>query len=304
VATLNKLMGTMEKLLISGEELTPAEVDIFNQKGNNYLLEQPRLLAGFDKNGTATLNILNNFTPWDVLNLFSYDKEGNLDIARTTEKSVLAALTPFLKVPLTAAIQRDFFTGRTVEESARIPGNLDNNIGYVLPQWAKDLIGFESRQHLVSGKTHTYINPFFSYYTMQFVPALREYIKPITEIDKQNGSWLTAPLHYAMKIINPIQKIEYDFKTQEQNELLSLDRDMKDIQTNLVFAKVRGDGQGKDTSYEFEDNLSRLQRYLMSLDEKNRVRQSFNVRGTGLQGIIDESAQPIESPQVQAPTFK
>jgi hypothetical protein len=300
VATLNKLMATMEKLLISGEELTPAEVDIFNQKGQNYLLEQPRLLAGFDKNGTATLNILNNFTPWDVLNLFTYDKEGNLDIARTAEKSVLAALTPFLKIPLTVALNRDFFTGRTIQEVSKIPGNLENNIGLVLPQWAKDLIGFEARQHLVTGRTYTYINPFLSYYSMQFIPALREYIKPMTEVDKQNGSWLTAPLHYAMNLIDPVQRIEYDFKTQEQNQLLNLERDLRDIQTNLVFAKIRGDGQGKDTSYEFEDNLARLQRYLLALDEKNKTRANFSVRGTGLQGLVDEdNPQPIEPPSIQ-----
>src|SRR4030095_5745845 len=101
----------------TGEQLTPAEENIYNQKGNNFLLEQPVLLSGFDKTGTATLNVLNNFTPWDVLNLLTYDKEGNVDVARTAERTFLSAMTPFLKIPASFAANRDFFTGRTIEEA-------------------------------------------------------------------------------------------------------------------------------------------------------------------------------------------
>lgn len=301
IATIEKLMRTTEKLLISGEELTPAEVDIFNQKGENYLLEQPRVLAGFDKNGTATLNILNNFTPWDVLNLFTYDKEGNIDIARTAEKTFLSAMSPFLKIPATAMLKRDFFTGRTIDEMSRIQGNLDISLGRVIPDKMKELIGWETRTNIVSGKTSTYINPFLSYYSMQFVPALREYIKPLTDLDKAKGNWLTGIAHYVTTLLDPIQKVEYDFKAQEQNQLLSLSKDLNDIQEGLVKAKIKGDAVGTDTSFEFNDNLKRLQTYLKILDERNKARQDSTVRG---QGLGMQQTEPTGVPTAQENNFR
>lgn len=306
VATVDKLLRTTEKLLITGEELTPAEVDIFNQQGENYLLEQPRILTGFDKTGTASLNILNNLTPWDVLNLFTFDREGKLDIPRTMEKTFLSALTPYLKIPLSAATQRDFFTGRTIDEASRISGNLDYSIGKVIPNAFKDLIRWEVRTNHITGKTTTYINPFVSYYSMQLFPALREYIKPLTDLEKTDG-FLWSSVHAARKLIDPTSQQDYDFKYQEQNQLFTLQRDFDEIEKGLVKAKLKGDAVGKDTSFEFEDNLIRLQTFMKVIDERNKARQDFSVRGPGMGNIgaaIDANQVPTDIPQISEPSFK
>lgn len=307
VVTLEKIFRTTEKLLTSGEELTPAEENIFNQKGNNFLLEQPRLLSGFDKTGTSTLNVLNNFTPWDVLNLLTYDKEGNVDVARTAERTFLSAMTPFLKIPFSFAANRDFFTGRTIDEASRISGNLDYSIGKVLPDWAKDLVRFETRTNEITGKTTTYLNPYISYYSMQFVPSLREYIKPLTDLDKVNGNFITSAVHYVRKLIDPINEQKYDFQYQQQSELFSTIKDLNDINKGFVKAKLKGDAVGKDTSFEFEDNLLRLQRFLEVIDERDKARANSTVRGVGMTGTttnIPPDTVPSEVPPIQEPSFK
>jgi len=285
VATLNKLMATTEKLLISGEELTPAEVDIFNQNGENYLLDQPRLLSGFDKNGTATLNILNNFTPYDVLNMLQYDKQGNIDISRTAERTFMAALSPFLKLPITFAEKKDLFTGRTIEDASKISGNLDISLGKIIPDSIKQLMSWEVRKHEITGKVSTYINPFFSYYMMQFIPQLRNFMKPLSELDKVKGGFLKSGMYVAMNIFDPIKSQQYDFKYNEDNENYRLSKDLNDIESGFVKAKIRGDAIGTDSSFEFEDNQKKLQLLFQSIDERTKARQGTGVRGLGVGNV-------------------
>ena len=309
LATIEKLMRTTEKLLLTGEELNPAEVDTFNQKGENFILEQPRLLSGFDQSGTATLNLLNNLTPYDVLNLSVYDKQGEIDIKRSAEKVFLAAMTPFLKVPIETLANKDFFTDRTIQEAyEKIPGNLDEKIGGAIPQWARKLTGFEVRKNEITGKTSTYINPYISYYAMQFIPQLRQIIKPVADVDLQKNGYLWSPVSAAMKYFSPINTKNVDLQEMNEFQQLNLAKDIKEMESAFLKSKIRGDRIGGDTSFEFEDNLKKLQMYLQTLDEVNNKRQQ-QIRGQGIGGagvnaIQSPSQVPTQAQVVTEPTFR
>lgn len=298
-ATTEKLMRTMEKLLVTGEELNEGEVHIFNEKGNNFLLEQPRLLTGFDNSGRATLSLLNNLTPYDVLNLQVYDKDGDLDIERTAEKGVLAALTPFLKVPLEALINRDFFTGKTIDQAAKF-GNIEGSIGKIIPQSLKELMGWETATNKLTGKTTTYVNPFLSYYTMQFIPALRDVVK--SQEDQEYDS-LMGPAEAAMRIIlessNPVKSKDVDIKEMGIRSLLRRDKDLEEIKASMIRAKI----EGRDS--EFEKHKQDVLRYAKILSENQKIRSQFDIRGLGLkQNIIPGVKPEVPEQPTQQQDFK
>lgn len=308
LTTIEKLMRTTEKLLITGEDLNQSEVDTFNQKGNNYILEQPRLLAGFDKEGTASLNLMNNLTPYDTLNLLTYDKDGNIDMQRSAEKTFLAALTPYLKIPVNLMLPRDFFTGKTIQEVAsKFEGNLDQSLGKALPQFVKDAMSWEVRKHELTGKTYTYINPYIAYYSMQFIPALREYIRPLQELDNKVDGHVWGPLNAAMKYVFPVNQKGVDLQEMNQYQILNKVEEINKINGALVTAKLRGDAIGKDTSFEFEDNLKKLQQYLQVLDLTQKERTQ-PIRGKGIGGNLLQAPQgteiPTNPPIVAEPSFK
>jgi hypothetical protein len=295
---MEKTMKTFEKLLISGEELNDAEVNIFNEKGNNYLLEQPRLLSGFGEDGKATINILNNLTPFDVLNFFTYDDQGQLDYKRTAERSILGALTPFIKVPLSKLVDRDFFTGKTIEQSSTL-GNIEGSLGKILPQFAKDLMSWEDRTNLVTGKTTTYVNPFLSYYTMQFIPALRDVVNPLKDVELEG--YVMGPLAGAMRIlgeeISPVKTKQVDLKELGEYSMVRKEKEIKEAEAGLGSSKIKG------SEALFEKHLNDLNNYIRLLSENSQARKNLAVRGVGINPNIpqDQVSSPI--PQGEQ-TFK
>jgi hypothetical protein len=286
VATLEKMMRTMEKLIITGEELTDAEVHTFNEKGNNFILEQPRLFTGFDGHGRGTLNVLNNLTPYDVANFLVYDSTGDVDVERSVEKSVMAAVTPFLKVPLSWVMDRDFFTGKTIEQASRL-GDLEGSLGKVIPKFAKDLMGWETRQHKITGEVTTYINPFLSYYTMQFVPALRDVVNVFKDTDplEQRG-YVMGPLMAAMELMVPATKqTNVDFRKMSEFSILRKSKEIRELEREMAQAIV----EGSDVT--FNQRYGELLRHINILQENVKQRNGM-IRGlgiAGLQGMTDET---------------
>ena len=295
---MEKTMKTFEKLLISGEELNDAEANIFNEKGNNYLLEQPRLLSGFDGEGKATLNILNNLTPFDVLNFFTYDDQGQLDYKRTAERTVLGALTPFIKVPLSKLVDRDFFTGKTIEQSSNL-GNVEGSLGKILPQFAKDLMSWEDRTNLVTGKTTTYVNPFLSYYTMQFIPALRDVVNPLKDVELEG--YVMGPLTGAMRIlgeeISPVKTKQVDLKELGEYSMVRKEKEIREAEQQAVSGKIKG------SEALFQKHMNDLQNYIRLLSENSKARQGLAVRGVGINPNIPVEQQTSPIPQGDQ-TFK
>lgn len=274
-AMFNKAIGLMEKLLVSPEDtLNPSEREIF---GDSFYVEQPRLFTGFDKDGAAKFNILNNMTPLDALSLLVYDTKTNkLDLKRSAEKTILAALTPYLKVPLEVAMDKNFFTQQVVSEGQKF-GNLSR---VPLPEWVKDAIGWEDRTNLRTGKTSTYINSYFGYFMTSVVPALRQFIN-FGDVDK-------SLLDKSMEIITGVVPRGIDLKEIRQWQALSDRKQVREFVGQIRTARLKG----ADTL--FEQYMSEYKEFLEVIKQGNAVKNQNEIRGLGIGG---QRTQQLEQEQ-------
>lgn len=267
VAAANKITGLMEKLLVSPEDtLNPSEREIF---GDSFYIEQPRIFSGFDKDGGAKFNILNNMTPLDALSLFVYDKKGNMDYQRTIEKTVLAAITPFLKVELEWALNKNFFTGRVVDEGQKL-GNLKDTVSAVLPDFAKEAIGWEDRVNLRTGKTSTYINSFLGYRMLSYIPALKQFIN-LGDEDK-------SALDKSMEIITGVVPKNVDLKELKDWQNISNTTKIRDFVSEIRMAKAKG------ANTEYEKSLAEYRDFLNVIKDGNLIKNQYETRGLGISG--------------------
>lgn len=275
IAGANKFVGLLERLLVDeNDTLNPSEREIF---GDSFYVEQPRVFTGFDKDGKAKFNILNNMTPLDALSLMVYDpKTGELNLQRTIEKTVLATITPFLKVPIEMAIDKNFFTGRTVSEGQRI-GDYS-----FLPGFVKDAIGWEDRTNLSTGKTATYVNTYLGYSVMNAVPALRQFLN-IGDTSKSN-------LDKAMEFVVGVVPKGIDLKELKEWQSLGDLSKIRDITDNIRNAKLRGGNT------EYESSLQEYRDYLEVIKQGNILKNQNQVRG---QGILGQRQQIEEEKALQ-----
>jgi len=264
VSSGQKIVSLMEKLMVDKtEQLTPAEREIF---GDSFLIEQPRLFSGFDNTGKAKFNVFNNMTPLDALSFFAYDKSGNLDLERTAQKTVLAALTPFIKVPLESAIDKNFFTGRTITEGGKL-GDLSNGVSMYLPNVVKQAIGWEDRTNMRTGKTQTYINPYLAYYTFSAIPALKQFIQPLDA-----GK---SALDGAMSFITGIVPSGIDLKEAQEFQQLGEQAELNKLKSNIRLGVLRG------SKNQYEQAQEEYQEYIKTLMTKRQA--PGEVRGQGIQ---------------------
>lgn len=295
-ATMEKVLRTMEKLLVTGETLNPAELNVFNEKGNNFALEQGIQLSGFDKEGRGTFNVLNNLTPFDILNFFVLEDDGTVDWKRTTEKSIYGALTPYIKLLVAGLADKDFFTDKTIEQASKL-GNVEGSLGKVLPQWAKDAIGWENRYNAITGKTAVYANPFIAYYMMQLFPPLRDIVKGNENVDFQNGNKIGNALFAAMNTIvevaKPIKSKQFDLKEMEEFSMLKTLKDFTELRDKIFGANIRGSQNDADR---FEREL---ELFMSTLDKNQEARAKGNIRGQGLGANVmatDQAPTSLERP--------
>ena len=274
-AMFNKAIGLMEKLWVSPEDtLNPSEREVF---GDSFYVEQPRLFTGFDKDGAAKFNILNNMTPLDALSLLVYDTKTNkLDVKRTAEKTILAALTPYLKVPIEVAFDKNFFTEQIVSEGQKF-GNLSR---VPLPEWVKDAIGWEDRTNLRTGKTSTYINSYFGYFMTSVVPALRQFIN-FGDVDK-------SLLDKSMEIVTGVVPRGIDLKETRQWQALSDRKQVREFVGQIRTARLKG----ADTL--FEQYMSEYKEFLEVIKQGNAAKNQNEIRGLGIGG---QRTQQLEQEQ-------
>jgi hypothetical protein len=274
-AMFNKAIGLMEKLLVSSEDtLNPSEREVF---GDSFYVEQPRLFTGFDKDGAAKFNILNNMTPLDALSLLVYDTKTNkLDVKRTAEKTILAALTPYLKVPIEVAFDKNFFTEQVVSEGQKF-GNLSR---IPLPEWVKDAIGWEDRTNLRTGKTSTYINSYFGYFMTSVIPALRQFIN-FGDVDR-------SLLDKSMEIVTGVVPRGIDLKETRQWQALSDRKQVREFVGKIRTARLKG----ADTL--FEQYMSEYKEYLEVIKQGNAAKNQNEIRGLGIGG---QRTQQLEQEQ-------
>lgn len=263
VAAANKLTGLMERLLTGeSDTLSPSERAIF---GDSFLVEQPVVYTGFDKEGKAKFNVLNNMTPLDALSLMVFDrKTGDFDARRTVEKTVMAALTPFLKIPVELAIDKNFFTGRTVSEGQRL-GDYS-----FLPKFVKDAIGWEDRVNLSTGKTQTYVNTYLGYSVMNGIPALKQWLN-IGDSSKSN-------LDKAMEFVVGIAPRHIDLKEQKEWQAIGNVSHLREITDEIRNAKLRG------ATTDYEQYLEEYRNFLEVIKAGNKLKNASQVRGLGIMG--------------------
>jgi hypothetical protein len=274
-AMFNKAIGLMEKLWVSPEDtLNPSEREVF---GDSFYVEQPRLFTGFDKDGAAKFNILNNMTPLDALSLLVYDTKSNkLDVKRTAEKTILAALTPYLKVPIEVAFDKNFFTEQIISEGQKF-GNLSR---IPLPEWVKDAIGWEDRTNLRTGKTSTYINSYFGYFMTSVIPALRQFIN-FGDVDR-------SLLDKSMEIVTGVVPRGIDLKETRQWQALSDRKQVREFVGQIRTARLKG----ADTL--FEQYMSEYKEYLEVIKQGNAAKNQNEIRGLGIGG---QRTQQLEQEQ-------
>lgn len=224
--TVDKTFKLFEKLLVSGESLTE------EQRGYlpGFILEQPRLFKGFDKEGKATFNLLSNLSPIEAIALMKHDKAGDVDFARTAQATVFAALTPFLKIPAELALNRNFFTDQAVEKAGRM-GDIDSNLGRVLPQPIKDMIGWEVRNDS-QGNATVYINPYLAHASLSAFPALKTFIKPF---DAE-----TSLVDGLTEVLTGVSTVKVDLKRSMISQQVKARQEAKELMKRMRSAKVRG----------------------------------------------------------------
>jgi hypothetical protein len=291
--TVEKVVKLMDKLF-SGTTLTPAEQDTF---GSSFPVDQPRVFKGFDKDGKAGFNVLNNLSPFDVLNIFVHDpRTGEIDYRRSVEKSVLAAMTPYLKVPLELLIPSgegngkrgyQFFTDKPITQAGRM-GNIDKTIGSVIPDFAKKAMGWENRVDQRSGAVSVYVNPYLAYTMTTMVPGLKSYIN-VGDEDK-------TPLERGLEILTGINPVKMDLKAQQQINMLKDRKELTRLKSSIRGA-VRKDSQTEYDS-DRQDYLN-----LMQLIQQKRSTVG-DVRGQGLQNPLSANGQVPTTNVVQTQIFK
>lgn len=266
--TGEKLMKLMEKLIVSeNDTLTPSEQESIP----GFVLEQPRLFRGFDKDDKAKFNIFNNMTPLDALSILQYDKTtGELDYRRTMEKTVLAQLTPFLKIPLEEITNKNFFTEQTIDKAGKLGDINDSTISAVMPDEFKQLIGWENRIDKRTGKQSVYINPYLAHRALGFVPGLKSWI-----IDPSDQG--QSELERAMEFISGIKTERYDLKEQAHYKKLKQYNDLKEAQARIRSAWKRG------SQSEFEKAKADL-KTLVEVIKENKIDAS-QVRGRGINPV-------------------
>lgn len=272
-AAANKLTGLMERLLVGDDQtLNPSERAIF---GDSFLVEQPIIFTGFDKEGKAKFNILNNMTPLDALSLMVYDsKTGEFDAKRTAEKTILASLTPFLKLPIESVADKNFFTGRTISEGQRI-GDYS-----FLPKFVKQAIGWEDRVNLATGKTATYVNTYLGYSVMAAIPALKQWLNI--------GDSSKSILDKAMEFVVGVSPRNVDLKEQKEWQALGDVSKIRTITDEIRNAKIRG------ANTEYEQNLEEYRNFLEVIKAGNKLKNQYQARGLGILGqkqLADQQQQ-------------
>lgn len=272
-----KLIGKM----FNGEGMTPAEQESIP----GYILEQPRIYTGFDKEGKAGFNVFNSLTPYDAISLLVRKRDGGIDYSRSVEKSILAAVTPFLKVPLELKFNKNFFTGRTLDEAGKLKGVDDSSkMNAVLPQFVKDAIGWEVRT-TPKGGTQVYVNPYFAHTMGSAIPGIKSYVNL--------GDGTQSHLERSMNLIFGIQKVKVDLKEQSDWNALKDQKELTDIKARMKAAQLKG------SENEFEKAFRDYNEFIRAIDIKQGLEGQNNIRGTGL-----NTANPTEPGSPTTSTFK
>src|SRR5262249_47682148 len=141
VATTNKVLELVSDIYTQDDQgrprtLSREQLEMFMPK---FLLDQPRIFAGWDQGGDPRFLTFQGMTPFDVLSTFTLqDKQGRIDWRATAEKSLGGMFTPLIKVPVELLANKEFFTQRVIDDATggrgKLRGVKDTMLDAVLPQ--------------------------------------------------------------------------------------------------------------------------------------------------------------------------
>jgi hypothetical protein len=285
-ATLNKVAELFSDLLVgeNGEPstLTQAQRELF---GESFLIDQPRIYRGLDKDGKAVFNAGSNFSPFEVFSLFNVVRDnGELDLAATARKTIGGALTPFIKIPAELVLNREFFTDKVIEDARGYGGagktsiGKDSALAQAIPDTIKEMIGWEWGTDRKTGKERAYINPYFAYTMAQLAPPVaNQFIKPLKDDE--------TVLDRAMKVALGVSEQSIDF---EQAKGIRATEDKKlvaELKQRVVAARRTG------RKGSLEEAQADYRKVLQAVQERR-------------QRLASIQAAPTNAPQLQPPAVE
>jgi hypothetical protein len=226
-----------------------------------FILEQPSTFARFGPNRIAEFNAFNNFTPIDILNFADSPGEDKIDIGRTVQKTFLSTLAPALKVPIELALDKEFFSGRTISDARRLAGagNVAHGLDQILPTAVKQAIGWEVGRNIRTGKEQVYINPYIAYAMRSQVPVLREVIR-MTDPE-------LTPTQKVLALLAGVTTYKVDLSEQRRYKQNAYQREKRDAQARMQDALKEGrTGSYEKERQELQDLIQRHMEEIKGLD--------------------------------------
>jgi hypothetical protein len=199
--------------------------------GQGILIEQPRVYEGRDENGNLVFKAPSGLQPWDLLDLVVTDPiTKQVDYRRTFNKTFLAQLTPFIKIPLEQAAGKQFFSDRALKNAGRLGRVSDETMSGILPDPIKELIGWEVHR---DGKV--YINPYLAYTNANVFPFLNRFIKNAGGGPGIAGT--ETPLNMAMDLLLSVRTEILDPKEAASELRMFEDMELREIRKELKEAR-------------------------------------------------------------------
>lgn len=238
--SINKLYNTLWNNDPAGAQLT----DVERRSLDGYLLEMPLMFLGMNKDKKARLMAFNNFNLVDTWQMGVWNQDGTLDRSRTFQKTVLAALTPFVKVPLELAFDKSFFTDRAVSEHSKLMGvgNYGEIFNRALPEEVKRFVGFEVADDYAGRKT-AYLNPYMLFIAHQLFPPMRDLIRTADNNEEA--------LTWAMEVFGGTSIYDRDLKMSAQWKKITFDKKKKEIESEIK--KAAGKGRARQMETDFDE---------------------------------------------------
>jgi hypothetical protein len=198
--------------------LSREQLEMFMPK---FLMDQPRIFWGWGPDENPKFSTFQGMTPFDVLASFTLqDRYGKIDWRATAEKSMAGLLTPLLKIPAELLANKEFFTGRVIDEAGGGRGRLrdvkDTNLDMVLPDSLKKAIGWEWATDRRTGKQVAYVNPYLAYSMAQLSPPVARQF--INLPDLSGGSVMELAMKQVLGIGDPDLDIRQSLEIQNSQD--------------------------------------------------------------------------------------
>lgn len=259
---------------------------------DGYLLEMPLAFLGMTPQERGRFVAFNNFNLLDTWQMGVFKDDGSIDRVRTFQKTVLAALTPFVKAPVEVFMDQSFFTGRAVSEHSKLmgAGQFHEVLNRTLPEEVKRFVGYEVAENY-EGKRTAYLNPYMLFLAHQIFPPMRDIIR----FTDTNEEAFTRTL----EIFGGTSIYDRDLKMSGQFKKIGFEKRVKEIEREVK--KAAGRGQAREIENDFDDLVSLIEAVGGDVQMIDAALESNKgLRGTGLKER-EKKFDPTRPPQPPRP---